>query len=193
MLIPTVIEKEQFGERAYDIYSRLLKDRIVFLGGEIDDHTANLIIAQLLFLEAQDPKKPISFYINSPGGSASATLAMIDTMNHIKPEVSTICVGLAASGGALLLAAGAKGKRFALPNSEIMIHQPLGSARGQATDIEINAKHIIALRERLNKILAAATGQAVSKIEKDVERDYFMYADEAKKYGLIDEVLKQKK
>jgi ATP-dependent Clp protease protease subunit len=193
MLIPTVIEKEQFGERAYDIYSRLLKDRIIFLGGPIDDHVANLIIAQFLFLEAQDPKKPISLYINSPGGSASATLAMIDTMNHIKPDVSTICVGMAASGGALLLAAGAKGKRFALPNSEIMIHQPLGQASGQASDIAITAKNILTLRDRLNKILAAATGQPVSKIEKDVERDYFMYADEAKKYGLIDEVLKQKK
>ncbi len=192
MLIPTVIEKSQSGERAYDIYSRLLKDRIIFLGGVIDDHTANLIIAQLLFLEAQDPKKDISFYINSPGGSASATLAMIDTMSHIKPDVSTICVGMAASGGAWILASGAKKKRYALPNSEVMVHQPLGGAEGQASDIEISAKHILSLRERLAKILSKATGKPISQIEKDIDRDYFMYADEAKKYGLIDEVLKGK-
>lgn len=192
MLIPTVIEKSQFGERAYDIYSRLLKERIIFLGGPIDDHTANLVIAQLLFLESEDPKKDITLYINSPGGSATSTLAMVDTINHIKPDVSTICVGLAASGGAIVLAAGKKGKRFALPNSEVMIHQPLGGAEGQATDIEISAKHILRLRERLNKFLANATGQSVDKIEKDVERDFFMYAEEAKKYGIIDDIIKPK-
>ncbi len=192
MLIPTVIEKSQFGERAYDIYSRLLKERIIFLGGPIDDHTANLVIAQLLFLESEDPKKDITLYINSPGGSATSTLAMVDTINHIKPDVSTICVGLAASGGAIVLAAGKKGKRFALPNSEIMIHQPLGGAEGQATDIEISAKHILRLRERLNKFLADATGQSVNKIEKDVERDFFMYSEEAKKYGIIDDIIKPK-
>ncbi|MAZ40516.1 ATP-dependent Clp endopeptidase, proteolytic subunit ClpP [bacterium] len=192
MIIPTVLEKSQFGERAYDIYSRLLKDRIIFLAGPIDDHKANLIIAQLLFLESQDPKKDISFYINSPGGSASATLAMVDTMQHIKPKVSTVCVGMAASGGAILLAMGEKGKRYALPNSEIMIHQPLGGAQGQATDIEITAKHILSLRERLNKMLAKVTGQTVAQIEKDVERDFFMTADQAKKYGIVDEILKTK-
>jgi ATP-dependent Clp protease protease subunit len=188
MLVPMVIEKSQFGERAYDIYSRLLKERIVFLGGPIDDDTANLVIAQFLFLEAEDPKKDISLYINSPGGSVSATLAMVDTMNHIKPAVGTVCVGMAASGAAILLSAGEKGKRFALPNSEIMIHQPHGGAEGQATDIEITAKHIIKLRERLNKMLAKNTGQDLAKIEKDVERDFFMTADEAKKYGIIDQV-----
>jgi ATP-dependent Clp protease protease subunit len=192
MLIPTVIEKSQFGERAYDIFSRLLKDRIVFMGGEIDDYTGNLIIAQLLFLESEDPKKDIYLYINSPGGSASATLAMIDTINHIKPDVSTICVGMAASGGAWLLSAGKKGKRFCLPNAEVMIHQPLGGAQGQATDIDIRAKQILKLREQLNKIMAANTGQTVSKIERDVERDFFMTADEAVKYGLVDKVLKPK-
>lgn len=192
MLIPTVIEKSQFGERAYDIFSRLLRERIIFLGGQIDDHTANLVIAQLLFLESEDPKKDIILYINSPGGSATSTLAMVDTINHIKPDVSTICVGLAASGGAIVLAAGKKGKRFALPNSEIMIHQPLGGAEGQATDIEISAKHILRLRERLNKFMANVTGQSVEKIEKDVERDFFMYADEAKKYGIIDDIIKPK-
>lgn len=192
MLIPTVIEKSQFGERAYDIFSRLLRERIIFLGGPIDDHTANLVIAQLLFLESEDPKKDITLYINSPGGSATSTLAMVDTINHIKPDVSTICVGLAASGGAIVLAAGKKGKRFALPNSEIMIHQPLGGAEGQATDIEISAKHILRLRERLNKFMANVTGQSVEKIEKDVERDFFMYADEAKKYGIIDDIIKPK-
>jgi ATP-dependent Clp protease protease subunit len=190
MLIPMVIEKSQFGERAYDIYSRLLRERIVFLGGAIDDDVANLVIAQLLFLEAEDPKKDISLYINSPGGSVTATLAMVDTMNHIKPSVSTVCVGMAASGGAILLSAGEKGKRFALPNAEIMIHQPHGGAEGQATDIEITAKQILKLRERLNKILAKNTGQTVGKIEKDVERDFFMTADEAQKYGLIDQVYK---
>ncbi len=190
MMIPMVIEKSSSGERAYDIYSRLLKDRIVFLGGPIDDDVANLVIAQLLFLEAEDPKKDISLYINSPGGSVTSTLAMVDTMNHVKPSVSTICVGMAASGGAILLAAGEKGKRYALPNAEIMIHQPHGGAEGQATDIEITAKQILKLRERLNKMLAKNTGQTLEKIEKDVERDFFMTADEAKKYGLVDQVFK---
>ena len=190
MLVPMVVEKSQFGERAYDIYSRLLKERIVFLGGVIDDDTANLVIAQLLFLEAEDPKKDISLYINSPGGSVTATLAMVDTMNHVKPSVSTVCVGMAASGGALLLSAGEKGKRFALPNAEIMIHQPHGGAEGQATDIEITARQILKLRERLNRILAKNTGQSIEKVEKDVERDFFMTAEEAKKYGLVDQVYK---
>lgn len=189
MLIPTVIEKSQFGERAYDIFSRLLRDNIIFLDGEIDDHTANLVIAQMLFLQSEDQKKDISLYINSPGGSATATLAMIDTMNHIKNDVSTICVGLAASGGAWLLSAGAKGKRFALPNSEVMIHQPLGGARGQATDIEITARNILKLRENLAKIMAKNTGQSVTKIEKDIDRDFYMSAEEAKKYGIIDKIL----
>ncbi len=190
VLVPMVLEKSQFGERAYDIYSRLLKDRIIFLGGPIESEVANLVIAQLLFLESEDPKKDIQFYINSPGGSVTATLAMVDTMNHIKPAVSTVCVGMAASGAAVLLAAGEKGKRFALPNAEVMIHQPSGGAEGQATDIEITARHILATRERLNKMLAKMTGQTVEKIEKDVERDFFMTADEAKKYGIIDQVYK---
>ncbi len=189
MLIPTVIEKSQFGERAYDIYSRLLRERIIFMGGPIDDYVANLVIAQLLFLQNEDSKKDIQIYINSPGGSASATLAMMDTMDHIKNDVSTICVGMAASGGAWLLSAGTKGKRFALKNSEIMIHQPLGGAEGQATDIDIRAKQILKLRENLNKIMAKNTGQPLSRIEKDVERDYFMNSDEAKKYGIIDKIL----
>jgi ATP-dependent Clp protease protease subunit len=188
MLVPMVIEKSQFGERAYDIYSRLLKERIVFLGGPIDDDVANLVIAQLLFLEAEDPKKDISLYINSPGGSVTATLAMVDTMNHVKPHVSTVCVGMAASGAASLLSAGEKGKRFALPNAEVMIHQPHGGAEGQATDIEITAKQILKLRSVLNKILSKNTGQPLTKIEKDVERDFFMTADEAKKYGIVDKV-----
>ncbi len=192
MLVPMVIEKSQFGERAYDIYSRLLRERIIFLGGPIEDDMANLVIAQLLFLESEDPKKDISLYVNSPGGSVSAGLAILDAMNHIKPAVSTVCVGIAASAAAVILASGEKGKRYALPNSEVMIHQPWGGAQGQATDIEITAKHIIATRERLNKILAKATGQELSKIEKDVERDYFMTADEAKKYGLVDTVYKSK-
>lgn len=191
-LVPMVVEKTQFGERGYDIYSRLLKDRIVFLTGGIDDDTANLVIAQLLFLESEDPKKDISLYVNSPGGSVTAGLAILDTMNHVKPDVSTVVVGMAASAAAVILAAGAKGKRYALPNSEVMIHQPWGGAQGQATDIEITAKHILATRDRLNKILAKATGQELSKIEKDVERDYFMMADEAKKYGLVDQVYKSK-
>lgn len=191
-MVPMVVEKSQFGERAYDIYSRLLKERVIFLGGAIESETANLIIAQLLFLEAEDPKKDIYLYINSPGGSVSATLAMIDTMNHVKPDVATVVVGMAASGGAWLLSAGKKGKRFALPNAEIMIHQPLGGAEGQATDIEITARHILATRDRLNKIMAKNTGQSLSKVEKDVDRDFFMTADEAKKYGIIDQVYKTK-
>ena len=190
MLIPTVIEKSSFGERAFDIYSRLLKDRIVFLGGPINDHTANIVIAQLLHLEAEDPKKDISIYINSPGGSVSAALAMYDTMNHIKPDVSTICVGLAASAGALLLSSGQKGKRFALPNAEVMIHQVMGGAEGQASDIEISARHILKIKARLNEILAKNTGKEISDVEKDSDRDYYMSAAEAKKYGLIDKVLK---
>lgn len=193
MLIPTVIEKSGYGERAYDIYSRLLKDRIVFLGGPINDQVANAIIAQLLFLELQNPKEDISFYINSPGGSVTATLAIYDTMQHIKPDVATICVGVAASGGAILLAAGEKGKRYALPNSEIMIHQVLGAAEGQAVEIEITARHILKIKDKLNKILAKHAGQSYEKIEKDTDRDFFMDAEEAKKYGLIDEVIKQKK
>jgi len=188
MLIPTVIEKSQFGERAYDIYSRLLKERIIFLGGPINDAVANTVIAQLLFLESEDPKKDIQLYINSPGGSVSSTLAMVDTMNYIKPDVATVCVGMAASGAALTLAAGMKGKRFALPNSEIMIHQPLGGAEGQVTDIEITAKQFLKLRDRLNKMLSGFTGQTLKKIERDVERDYFMDPEEAKKYGIIDQI-----
>lgn len=191
MLVPMVVEKSQFGERGYDIYSRLLKDRIIFLGGGIDDDIANLVIAQLLFLESEDPKKDISLYVNSPGGSVTAGLAILDTMNHVKPAVSTVCVGMAASAAAVILASGEKGKRYALPNAEVMIHQPWGGAQGQATDIEITAKHIIATRDRLNKILSKATGQPLERIEKDVDRDYFMMADEAKKYGLIDQVFKK--
>jgi len=189
MLIPTVIEKTNYGERAYDIYSRLLKDNIIFLGGPIDDHTANIIIAQLLFLQSEDPKKDINLYINSPGGSVTATLAIVDTMNHIKNNVATTCVGIAASGAALVLSAGTKGKRYALANSEVMIHQPLGGAEGQASDIEISARHILKTRENLNKILAKNTSQPVAKIEKDVDRDFFMSAEDAKKYGIIDKVL----
>ena len=189
MLVPMVIEKTSMGERAYDIYSRLLKERIIFLGGPIDSDVANLVVAQLLFLASEDPKKDISFYINSPGGHVSAGLAILDTMNHIQPAVSTVCVGMAASMGAVLLSAGEKGKRFALPNAEIMIHQPSGGAEGMAADIEITAKQILRLRERLNKILAKNTGQAVKKVEQDVDRDYFMTADEAKSYGIVDKVL----
>ena len=189
MLVPMVVEKSSFGERAYDIYSRLLKERIVFLGGPIDSDVANLVIAQLLFLASEDPKKDISFYINSPGGHVSAGLAILDTMNHIQPNVSTVCVGMAASMGAVLLSAGEKGKRFALPNAEIMIHQPSGGAEGMATDIEITAKQILKLRERLNKILAKNTGQKLDKVANDVDRDYFMSAEEAHKYGIIDKVL----
>lgn len=192
MLIPTVIEKSQFGERAYDIYSRLLKDRIIFLGGAIDDNLANIVIAQLLFLESEDPKKPIFMYINSPGGHVTSALAMLDTMNHIKPEVHTVCVGIAASAAAVILSAGAKGSRFVLPHAEVMIHQPWGGAEGQATDIAITAKHILKTRETLNKILAKNTGQPLEKIEKDVERDFYMSAEEAKKYGIVDDVMKPK-
>ncbi len=189
-LIPTVIEKSQFGERAYDIYSRLLRERIIFLGGPIDDAVANTVIAQLLFLQSEDPKKDISLYINSPGGSVSAGLAILDTMNHIKPAVSTVCVGMAASAASVILSAGESGKRFALPNSEIMIHQPWSEGvGGQASDIEIRAKHIIKTRELLNKILAKNTGRPISQIEKDVDRDFFMGAEEAKKYGIIDKIL----
>ncbi|MEX0934725.1 MAG: ATP-dependent Clp endopeptidase proteolytic subunit ClpP [Candidatus Paceibacterota bacterium] len=191
-LIPTVIEKSQFGERAYDIYSRLLKERIIFLGGPINDAVANTIIAQLLFLENEDSARDIKLYINSPGGSVTATLAIIDTMNHIQPDVATYCVGIAASGGAITLAAGAKGKRYALPNAEVMIHQPHGGAQGQATDIEITAKHILQIRERLNKLLADFTGQKIEKIHDDVDRDFFMIAEEAKKYGIVDEILTNK-
>lgn len=188
-LIPTVIEKSQFGERAYDIYSRLLRERIIFLAGPIDDNVANIVIAQFLFLQSEDPKKDISLYVNSPGGAVTAGLAVIDCMNHIKPNVSTVCLGLAASMGAWILSAGEKGKRFALPNAEIMIHQPLGGAEGQATDIEIAAKRIVKNRQTMNEIMAKNTGQPLAKIEKDVDRDFFMNPEEAKKYGLIDKIL----
>jgi len=192
MLIPTVIEKSQFGERAYDIYSRLLRERIVFLGGVIDEDTASIVIAQLLFLESEDSKKEISLYINSPGGSVTAGLAIIDTMNHIKPAISTICVGMAASMAAIVLSAGERGKRFGLPNAEIMIHQPHGGAEGQASDIEISARRILKNRETLNKMLAKNTRQPLSKIDKDVDRDFFMDAEESVKYGIIDKVMKSK-
>lgn len=191
MLIPTVIEKSQFGERAYDIYSRLLKERIIFLGGPIDDETANLVIAQLLFLESEDPKKDIQLYIHSGGGVIYSGLAILDTMEHIKPQVSTIGIGIAASMASVILSAGAKGKRFILPNSEVMIHQPLGGTEGQATDIEISARQILKLKGQLNKILAKNTGKPLSQIEKDVERDFFMTAEEAVKYGIVDKVLKK--
>ena len=190
-LVPTVVEQTGRGERAYDIYSRLLKDRIIFLSDEVNDTTASLVVAQLLFLEAEDPDKDIHLYINSPGGSVTAGMAIYDTMQYIKPDVSTICIGMAASMGAFLLNAGAKGKRFALPNSEIMIHQPLGGAKGQATDIEIHAKWILKIKERLNKILSERTGQPIEKIQEDTERDNFMSAQEAKEYGLIDEVIEK--
>ena len=191
-LVPTVIEQTGRGERAYDIYSRLLNDRIVFLADEVNDVTASLVVAQLLFLEAQDPDKDISLYINSPGGSVSAGLAIYDTMNYIKCDVSTICIGMAASMGALLLSSGAKGKRFALPNSEIMIHQPLGGMQGQASDIKIHADHILHTRERLNRILASNTGKPLEIIERDTERDNFMTAAEAAEYGLIDKVYEKR-
>jgi ATP-dependent Clp protease protease subunit len=193
MLIPTVLEKSQFGERAYDIYSRLLEDRIVFLNDEVNDYTANLVIAQLLFLAYKDPKKDIQLYINSPGGSVTAGMAIYDTMQFIKPDVSTICIGIAASMGAVLMAGGAKGKRFALPNSRIMIHQVLGGAQGQASDVEIHAREILKWKKKLNEILAKHTGQKIDKVEKDTDRDNFMEADEAKKYGLIDEVISKAK
>jgi ATP-dependent Clp protease protease subunit len=189
ILIPTVIEQTNRGERAYDIYSRLLKDRVVFLGSQIDDHVANLIIAQLLFLEAEDPDKDVNLYINSPGGVISAGMAIYDTMQYIRCDVSTICVGMAASMGAFLLAAGAKGKRFALPNSEIMIHQPIGGMQGQATDIEIHAKHILRMKDQLTTILAERTGQPREKVAADTERDNFMTAEEALAYGLVDRVI----
>ncbi len=189
ILIPTVIEKTTYGERAYDIYSRLLKEGIIFLGGPIDDHVANIVIAQLLFLQSEDPKKDINIYINSPGGSVSSTMAIIDTMNHIKNDAATTCVGIAASGAAMVLSAGKKGKRFILPNAEVMIHQPLGGVEGQATDIAITAKHILQTKDKLNKMLAQNTGKPLAQIEKDVERDFFMTAEEAKKYGIIDKVI----
>lgn len=187
--IPYVIEQSNRGERSYDIYSRLLKDRIIMLGDEINDHIANSIVAQLLFLAADNPEKDISLYINSPGGSTSAGFAIFDTMQYIQPDVRTICTGMAASFGAMLLLAGTKGKRFSLPNSEIMIHQPLGGARGQATEIEISAKRILKLREHTNQIIAERTGQPVEKVAKDTDRDYFMTAEEAKEYGIIDEII----
>ena len=188
-MVPMVIEQSGRGERAYDIYSRLLKERVVFLVGPVNDQMANLVVAQLLFLESEHPEKDISLYINSPGGSVSAGMAIFDTMNFIKPDVSTLCTGMAASMGAFLLTAGAKGKRYSLPNSKIMIHQPLGGAQGQATEIEIAAREILKTREQLNKILAEQTGQPLSKIENDTERDYFLSAQEAKDYGLIDQVI----
>lgn len=191
-LIPTVIEKSTYGERAYDIYSRLLKERIVFLGGPINDAVANTVIAQLLFLESQEPQKDIKLYINSPGGSVTAGLAIYDTMQYLKSDVSTICVGLAASMAATLLAAGEKGKRFALPNSEILIHQVMGQAGGQAVEIEIHARHILRIKDKVNQILAKHTAQDIKKIEKDTDRDYFMDADEAKAYGIVDHIIKTK-
>ena len=192
-LIPTVIETTNRGERAYDIYSRLLKDRIIMLGSQIDDNVANSIVSQLLFLQAQDSEKDIYLYINSPGGSVTAGFAIYDTIQHIKPDVQTICIGMAASMGSFLLAAGAKGKRFALPNAEVMIHQPLGGAQGQATEIEIAANHILKTREKLNRILAERTGQSIEKIQQDTDRDNFLTAEEAKEYGLIDEVMEPEK
>jgi len=189
ILVPMVVEQTSRGERAYDIYSRLLKDRIIFLGSAIDDHVANLVVAQMLFLESEDPKKDINLYINSPGGSVYAGMAIFDTMRYVKPAISTICVGLAASFGAVLLSAGDKGKRFSLPNSRIMLHQPLGGAQGQAVDIEIHAREILKIRERLNVILSENTGQPVETISKDTDRDFFMSAEDARKYGLIDEIL----
>lgn len=188
-LVPIVIEQSGRGERAYDIYSRLLRERIVFLGGPIDDYVANIIIAQLIFLESEDPKKDIKLYINSPGGSVTAGLAIVDTMNFITPDVSTVCVGIAASMGAVLLSNGAKGKRFALPNAEVMLHQVMGGAEGQASDIEINARHILRTKETLNKILAKNTGKTPAQIEKDSDRDYWLTADEAKKYGVVDHII----
>jgi ATP-dependent Clp protease, protease subunit len=187
-LVPMVIEKTQGGERAFDIFSRLLKERIIFITGPIEDHMANLVVAQLLYLESEDPKKDIYIYVNSPGGSVTAGLSIIDTMHHIKPDVATVCVGMAASMGSLILSQGAKGKRFMLPNAEVMIHQPSGGAYGQASDIDITAKHIIKTRDKLNKMLAKATGQKLTKIEQDVDRDFFMDADEAKTYGIVDKI-----
>lgn len=192
ILVPTVIEKSQFGERAYDIYSRLLKDRIIFVGGVIDDHLANIVMAQLLFLESEDQKKDIQLYINSPGGSVTAGLAVYDTIQYVKPDVSTICMGMAASMGAFLLSGGAKGKRFSLPNAKILIHQVMGGAEGQAADIKIQAEEILKTRDQINKILAKHTGQPLKKIEKDTDRDFYMTAQEAKKYGIIDRVIEGK-
>ena len=191
-MVPMVIEQSGRGERAYDIYSRLLRERVIFLVGPVNDATANLVVAQMLFLESENPDKDISFYINSPGGSVSAGMSIFDTMNFIKPDVSTLCMGMAASMGAFLLSAGAKGKRFALPNSKIMIHQPLGGTQGQATDIEIHAREILKTREQLNKILAERSGQPLDKIQNDTERDYYMTAEEAATYGLIDKVLEKR-
>ena len=191
-MVPIVIEQSGRGERAYDIYSRLLRERIIFLVGPVNDATANLVVAQMLFLESENPDKDISFYINSPGGSVSAGMAVFDTMNFIKPDVSTLCIGLAASMGAFLLAAGAKGKRFSLPNSKVMIHQPSGGSQGQATEIEIQAREILKTREQLNKILADRTGQPLDRIERDTERDYYMSAEESREYGLIDQVISKR-
>ncbi len=188
-MVPMVIEQSGRGERSYDIYSRLLKERVIFLVGPVNDQTANLVVAKLLFLESENPDKDISFYINSPGGSVTAGMAIYDTMQFVKPDVSTLCTGMAASMGAFLLAAGAKGKRYTLPNSRVMIHQPSGGAQGQASDIEIHARDILKTRDQLNRILAERTGQTIEKIERDTERDYFMFADEAKEYGLVDQVI----
>jgi ATP-dependent Clp protease protease subunit len=193
VLVPTVIEKSNIGERVYDIYSRLLKERIVFLGGPIEDALANTIIAQLLFLEHEDPKKDILLYINSPGGSVTATLAIYDTIQYVKPDVATFCIGMAASGAAVLLAAGKKGKRFTLPNSEILLHQVMGGTEGQATEIEIAAKQIVRVKTQLNQILSKHTNQPVSKVEKDTDRDFWLTPEEAKKYGLVDEIIKNRK
>jgi len=192
-LVPVVVEQTNRGERSYDIYSRLLKDRIIVLSDEVNDVTASLVVAQMLFLEAEDPDKDIQLYINSPGGSVTSGFAIFDTMQYVKPDVSTICIGMAASMGAFLLAAGAKGKRFALPNSEIMIHQPLGGARGQATDIKIHAEQILKMKDKLNRILSERTGQPLEKVERDTERDFFMSAEEAKAYGIVDEVMERRK
>ncbi len=192
-LVPMVIEQTNRGERSYDIFSRLLKDRIIFLAGEIDDVTANLVVAQMIFLEAEDPDKDIYLYINSPGGSITAGMAIYDTMQYIKCDVSTICIGMAASMGAFLMAAGAKGKRKSLPNSEIMIHQPLGGTQGQATDIAIHAQRILDIKDKMNKILSERTGQSLKKVQKDVERDYFMGAEEALAYGIVDEIIPAKR
>lgn len=193
MLIPTVIEKTHAGERAYDIYSRLLKERIVFLDGSVNHDTSSIVIAQLLFLEAEDPKKDITLYINSPGGEIQSGMAIIDTMKHIKPDVSTVCMGMAASMGAMILSQGTKGKRYVLPNSEVMIHQPLTGVEGQASDIEITAKHVLRLKAKLYEMLATSTGKSYAQIEKDADRDYWMTAEEAKKYGIVDQIFKPKK
>jgi ATP-dependent Clp protease protease subunit len=191
-MVPMVVEQSGRGERSYDIYSRLLKERVIFLVGPVNDQTANLVVAQLLFLESENPDKDISFYINSPGGSVTAGMAIYDTMQFIKPDVSTLCIGMAASMGAFLLSSGTKGKRFSLPNSRVMIHQPSGGAQGQASDIEIHARDILKTRDQLNRILAANTGQTVEKIERDTERDYFMFADEAQTYGVVDQVISKR-